>query len=178
MTSTSDGTGPSADSSTTPCLRMNARARREVIATFCFGQPNYKWKGRGLGPALPFQPSLPLRTAWRAELVRRGPPSRGTRGRRGAQSDHRVSARRRHRLSTGADVPPMPLLGRQEHGAGTAAVAAGNLRGRFRLLFGLPHFFSVFSSLERLFQLCHIQAAALGHAIPISGRRFGRPFHG
>jgi len=140
--------------------------------------PTINGKGEASAPPFPFLPRSSLRTAWRAKLVGDIPPSRGTRGRRGAQSDHRVSARRRHRRSTGADVPPLPLLGRHEHGAGTAAVAAGNLRGRFRLLFGLPHFFSVFSSLERLFQLCHIQAAALGHAIPISGRRFGRPFHG
>jgi uncharacterized membrane protein len=42
MTSASDGTGPSADSSTTPCLRMNARARREVIATLCCRRSNYR----------------------------------------------------------------------------------------------------------------------------------------
>lgn len=63
MTSASDGTGPCADSSTTPCLRMKARAWREVIAMICF---------RRLHPITRHtvgdrRPVLPIR-CWRAGL--------------------------------------------------------------------------------------------------------------
>lgn len=43
MTSTSDGTGPCAASSTMPCLRMKARAWREVIAMLSTCRPNCYW---------------------------------------------------------------------------------------------------------------------------------------